>query len=145
MGWPTGREPDGHGVPIVLVGVTSRQGTRESRVQGGSGPGGWRARSGEVRERRNAEAARALVRGYAEKATGELMDTETVTSSSEGGRWKRAEGYLAGGLPYRMHGLVGGMEETGRKVPRPVPTQRRPPTASARTALPLLTAAHRER
>src|SRR5262245_16052242 len=30
---------------------------------GGSGTGGWRARSGEVREMRNAAAARVLVRG----------------------------------------------------------------------------------
>src|SRR5215471_20216811 len=34
MGWPAGREPEGHGVPIVLVGVTAHQGARESRVQG---------------------------------------------------------------------------------------------------------------
>ena len=33
-GWPTGREPSGHGVPRVLVGVTSHQGARESRAQG---------------------------------------------------------------------------------------------------------------
>src|SRR5712691_3324720 len=72
---------------------------------GGSGTGGWRVRRCEVREMRNAEAARALVRGDSEKATGELIDTETVTISSEGGRWKRAEGYLAGGLPYCKHGL----------------------------------------
>jgi hypothetical protein len=45
---------------------------------GGSGTGGWRVRSCEVREMRSAEAARALVRGYSEKATGELIDTETV-------------------------------------------------------------------
>jgi hypothetical protein len=37
---------------------------------------------------RNAEAARALVRGDSEKATGELIDTETVTISSGRGRWK---------------------------------------------------------
>jgi hypothetical protein len=56
---------------------------------------------------RNAVAALTLVRGYSEKATGELIDTETVTISSEGGRWKRAEGYLAGGLPYRTSGSEG--------------------------------------
>jgi hypothetical protein len=59
------------------------------------------ARSCEVREMRSAEAELAIVRGYSEKATGELIDTETVTISSERGRWKRAKGYLAGGLPYR--------------------------------------------
>jgi hypothetical protein len=33
-GSPTGREPYGDGVPIVVVGVTSHQGDRESRSQG---------------------------------------------------------------------------------------------------------------
>ncbi len=71
---------------------------------------------------RNAVAALTLVRGYSEKATGELIDTETVTISSEGGRWKRAEGYLAGGLPYRTHGSNGGIGETCLRVTRPDPT-----------------------
>ena len=34
MGLPTGRESYGDGVPIVVVGVTSHQGERESRSQG---------------------------------------------------------------------------------------------------------------
>jgi hypothetical protein len=59
---------------------------------------------------RNAVAAWALVRGYSEKATGELIDTETVTISSEGGRWKRAERHLAGGLPYGTHGFEAEVE-----------------------------------
>ncbi len=33
-GSPTGREPHGHGVPIVVVRVTPHQGGRESRPQG---------------------------------------------------------------------------------------------------------------
>ena len=33
-GSPTGREPYGDGVPIVVVGITSHQGGRESRPQG---------------------------------------------------------------------------------------------------------------
>ena len=33
-------------------------------------------------------------------STGELIDTETVTISSEGGDGKGPQGYLAGGLPY---------------------------------------------
>jgi hypothetical protein len=44
-----------------------------------------------------------------EKATGELIDTETVTISSEEGRWKRAERYLAGGLSYRKPGAKRGL------------------------------------
>ena len=34
VGSPTGREPYGDGVPIVVVGVTPHQGERESRSQG---------------------------------------------------------------------------------------------------------------
>ena len=63
---------------------------------------------------RSAAAARAIVRGDSEKATGELIDTETVTISSEGGRLKRAEGYLAGGLPY----FTFGSEARGREQSR---------------------------
>jgi hypothetical protein len=48
------------------------------------------------------------------KATGELIDTETVTISSEGGRGKRAEGYLAGGLPYILSGSEEGREKRRR-------------------------------
>ena len=33
-GSPAGREPHGDGVPIVVVGVTTQQGGRESRPQG---------------------------------------------------------------------------------------------------------------
>jgi hypothetical protein len=56
---------------------------------------------------RIAEAGQVIVRGSSEKATGELIDTETVTISSEEGRWKRAERHLAGGLSYFMSGSVG--------------------------------------
>lgn len=62
---------------------------------------------------RSAATARAIVRGDSEKATGELIDTETVTISSEEGRWKRAERYLAGGLSYARPGLHGGGRVTG--------------------------------
>ena len=65
-------------------------------------------RSCEVRVMRIAEAGQVIVRGSSEKAMGELMDTETVTISSAGGRWKRAEGHLAGGLPYRTPGCARG-------------------------------------
>jgi len=37
MGWPTGRESYGHGVLVVVVGVTPHQGERESRSQGEAG------------------------------------------------------------------------------------------------------------
>jgi hypothetical protein len=38
-GWPTGREPYGHGVPVVVAGVTTCQGERESRCTGRRGTG----------------------------------------------------------------------------------------------------------
>jgi hypothetical protein len=76
---------------------------------GGSGTGGWMVWRCEVREMRSAVAAWAIVRGDSEKATGELIDTETVTISSEEGRWKRAERYLAGGLSYLTYGSNGGV------------------------------------
>ena len=47
-GWPSRREPKGHGAAIVLVGVTPDQGTPESGVQGEARQGvqekrgGWR-------------------------------------------------------------------------------------------------------
>lgn len=34
MGWPSCREAAGHGVFVVVVGVTPHQGGRESRLQG---------------------------------------------------------------------------------------------------------------
>jgi hypothetical protein len=33
-GWPTAGDREGHGVPVVLVGVTAHRGGRESRPQG---------------------------------------------------------------------------------------------------------------
>src|SRR5262252_4167753 len=86
MGWPTGREPEGHGVPIVLVGVTPHQGARESRAQGevaqvAGAPGAVRyARCGTPQQHRLSFEC------CSKKATGELIDTDTVTISSEGGR-----------------------------------------------------------
>ncbi len=50
VGSPTGREPHGDGGPVVVAGVTTGQGRRESRLQGEGGqvirtrkmPGGMR-------------------------------------------------------------------------------------------------------
>ncbi len=38
-GWPTGREPYGHGGSVVVAGVTPRRGGRESRLHGRRDPG----------------------------------------------------------------------------------------------------------
>jgi hypothetical protein len=49
-------------------------------------------------------------------ATGELLDIERVTSSSERGGWKRAEfQYLVGRLLYVKHGLEGGRWKSAHK------------------------------
>jgi len=87
-------------VPIVLVGVTPHLGAWESRAQGEVAQV-----AGELGAVRYARCGTPQQHGFSfeensEKATGELIDTETVTISSEGDRWKRAAGYLAGGLPY---------------------------------------------
>ena len=107
---------------------------------GGSGTGGRMARSCEGREMRSAEAGLAIVRAMLGQATGELIDTETVTISSEGGRWKRAAGHLAGGLPYGTHGFEA---ETGGAIPSSTVTRR--PEAYAPASLRLPGAAHRQR
>jgi hypothetical protein len=53
MGWPTRRESQGHGVLMVVVGVTPHQGERESRLQGEAGQAGkWRRREEEASEMR---------------------------------------------------------------------------------------------
>ena len=87
-------------MPIVLVGVTPHLGAWESRAQGEVAQV-----AGELGAVRYARCGTPQQHGFSfeensEKATGELIDTETVTISSEGDRWKRAAGYLAGGLPY---------------------------------------------
>ena len=63
--------------------------------------------------RRSAKQDGSSCERCSEKATGELIDTERVTISAEGDRWKRAEGDLAGGLPYHTYGDNGGDGETG--------------------------------
>jgi hypothetical protein len=71
-------------VPIVLVGVTPYQGARESRAQRevaqvAGEPGAVRyARCGTPQQHG------LSFEENSEKATGELIDTETVTISSEG-------------------------------------------------------------
>ena len=103
MGWPKGREPQGDGVVIVVVRVTSHQGERESRSQGEARQGvGWTTATRYARCEEPDWSCPSLT-------TGELLDIERVTSSSERGGWKRAEfQYLAGRLLYVKHGSEGG-------------------------------------
>ena len=75
-------------MPIRLVGVTSHQGARESRVQGEVAQV-----AGESGAVRYAKCGTPKQHGLSfercsEKATGELIDTETVTISSGRGRGK---------------------------------------------------------
>ena len=75
-GWPTVREGYGHGVVIVVVGVTSHCSERESRLQGEARQViGCQDR--EVREMRNAVADLNIIRAFVSKSvTGEPRDTE---------------------------------------------------------------------
>ena len=111
-------------MPIVLVGVTPHQGARESRAQGevaqvAGEPGAVRyARCGTPPQHRLSFEC------CSKKATGELIDTETVTISSEGGRWKSTRwGNSLAAYPTARPVLNGGREETCRKVTRLAPTQ----------------------
>jgi hypothetical protein len=59
---PTGREPYGDGVPVVVVGVTSHRGERESRSQGEGEQERRTEGSREVRVMRDAERILAVLR-----------------------------------------------------------------------------------
>ena len=61
MGSPTGREPYGDGVLVVVAGVTPRQGKRESRVQG-EGEQVIGCQDCKVRMMRNAETILNIIR-----------------------------------------------------------------------------------
>lgn len=87
MGWPKARERQGHGVMIVVVGVTSHQGEQESCSQG-------EARQVEYGQQPRGRCDAKSQTGADHHApshtgrrvsTGELLDTETVTSRSEEG------------------------------------------------------------
>jgi hypothetical protein len=104
-------------VPIVLVGVTPHQGARESRAQGevaqvAGEPGAVRyARCGTPQQHRLSFEC------CSKKATGELIDTETVTISSEGGRWKSTRwGNSLAAYPTSRTGLTGVRPLTAEEV-----------------------------
>jgi len=73
-GWPTGRESQGHGVLVVVCGGESLP-----RGEGGQVDG---ILKGEGCEMHTIPDLSGM------SSTGELLDIERVTSSSEGGRWK---------------------------------------------------------
>ena len=61
-GWPTGREPYGHGVSVVVAGVATCQGGRESRLHGRRDTGAQGRHDGEVREMRDAATVLEIIR-----------------------------------------------------------------------------------
>src|SRR6266566_5673399 len=61
MGCPTAREGQGHGAWVVVVGVTSHQGGRESRLQGQARQVISILREREVREMRSAEQVLGII------------------------------------------------------------------------------------
>src|SRR3954467_9491449 len=80
VGWPHGREPHGHGVSVIVGG-------RESRPRGEGRQAGRHLKGPRVRDARGPEPSGC-------RPAGELIDMETVTISSEGGGWKRAQPVL---------------------------------------------------
>src|SRR5690349_18337537 len=93
-----GMQGHGWGAYVVLD-TFLRDGTRESRAQGEVAQVAGEPEAVRYARCGTPQQHRLSFECCSKKATGELIDTETVTISLEGGRWKRAEGYLAGGLP----------------------------------------------
>jgi len=71
---PSGREPQGDGVPIVVVGATTHRGGRESRPQGRRGTGGWTSKCREVCVMQSAETVLDVLREHHDIVTGEPGD-----------------------------------------------------------------------
>ena len=87
-GSPTGREPYGDGVPVVVAGVTTCQGGRESRATGRRGTGDRAVQRWEVCGMQNAEPVldviRARHRARADVITGEQGAGKLACSVREG-------------------------------------------------------------
>src|SRR3954468_13995835 len=102
-GWPNGREPHGHEVSVVVGG-------RESRPRGEGRQAGRHLKGQRVRDAQRPEPSGC-------RLSGELIDTETVTISSEGGGWKRA----LPGMPSSQGTQVVFTNELTALVPRLLP------------------------
>jgi hypothetical protein len=63
-GSPKGREPHGDGGPVVVAGVTTGQGGRESRPHGRRGPGDRALDDREVCEMQSAETVLGVLRSH---------------------------------------------------------------------------------
>src|SRR3954471_22524381 len=66
-GSPTGREPHGDGVPVVVAGVTTCQGGRESRATGRRGTGDRDVQRWEACGMQNAETVLDVIRKRGER------------------------------------------------------------------------------
>ncbi len=134
---PSGREPQGDGVPIVVVRFTPHQGGRESRPQGEGAQATEYRRPGGMRnaERRNgtrcpAASNRAMVAGE----PGELKGSRRVR---EGGVGKGPQGtspapYLGHGPQIRARAPIGAAPAGcfGATTPRRPPTRADAPAAT---------------
>ena len=111
-------------MPVVLVGVTSHQGARESRAQGEVAQV-----AGEPDAVRYARCGTpkpdwSLVERCSKATTGELLEIERLTSSLERGHGKSTrEGNSLVAYSTANPVLNGGDEETGLVRPRLVATQ----------------------
>src|SRR6476646_10008606 len=85
VGSPTGREPYGDRVPVVVAGVTTCQsGDRESRTTGRRGTGDRTIRNREVCVMQDAGTVLEVLRGQRGTVTGE-------PSALKGAHWVRRE------------------------------------------------------
>ena len=87
-GSPTGREPYGDGVPIVVAGVTTCQGGRESRATGRRGTGDREVQRWEACGMQSAETVLGVIRARhcvrADVITGEQGAGKLACSVREG-------------------------------------------------------------
>jgi len=124
-----GRESSGDGVSVVVVGVTPHRGRRESCPQGEGTQADGQLKGERVRDARIPEPSGC-------PSTGELIDAETVTISSERGGWKSAcQGNSLAAYSTLTSGFEGGGGKKGRsRFParayelRHKPIPRQPPT-----------------
>jgi hypothetical protein len=94
-GWPTSRKAHGHGVLIVLMGVTTHQGAWESQAQGEGGQVGKKGWKGDARGASvfHHEPTRKLLVNWRAGCS------ERCKSGSGRGGWRRIVGKLVSDIP----------------------------------------------
>jgi len=101
-GWPTAREGHGHGVLILLVGVTPHQGDRETRSQGEGAQVSAVNAQGGVRDAQSRPCQETSRISGSRHWKAQCHESDTLRLGR--GRRKRVARHLAGGLLY----LAGG-------------------------------------